>query len=251
MPDPDELSVMRRALGGSHGKVVMSDPDRPVRWPGPTGCLRGGRSWGLVHGPGYLTGRNPVTDGTYHHLLPFCSSTRPGPRTRLPNLGFGTSTSPLPVGHAESRLNSSDCRTTQVTSKTAGLLPDDNHPANRAATFASHADAIKQLSRKPAPTASQTQMTDTSSGTVNKRRTIMRLIQADAQVRSHRRSPPRRDASAAQRSSCDKRGNIRPRRAAMIAKTFIMAKEIHAIRAKSLRDNKIFRDHGPIPLIPS
>jgi hypothetical protein len=26
-----------------------------------------------------------------------------------------------------------------------------------------------------------------------------------------------------------------------------MAKEIHAMRTKSLRDNKTFRDHGPIP----
>jgi hypothetical protein len=31
----------------------------------------------------------------------------------------------------------------------------------------------------------------------------------------------------------------------MIAKTFIMPKEIRAIRVKSLRANKIFRDHGP------
>jgi hypothetical protein len=46
-----------------------------------------------------------------------------------------------------------------------------------------------------------------------------------------------------------------PRRAAcwitMIAKTFIMTEEIHAIRAKSLRDNKFIRDHWAIPLIRS
>jgi hypothetical protein len=32
---------------------------------------------------------------------------------------------------------------------------------------------------------------------------------------------------------------------AMIAKTFILAKEIRALRTKSLRQNKFFRDHGP------
>jgi hypothetical protein len=37
------------------------------------------------------------------------------------------------------------------------------------------------------------------------------------------------------------------RTTAMIVKTFIMAKEIRAIRAKSLRANKIFRDHDSKP----
>jgi hypothetical protein len=32
----------------------------------------------------------------------------------------------------------------------------------------------------------------------------------------------------------------------MIAKTFILTKEIHAMRAKSLRDNKSLRDHEPM-----
>ena len=34
---------------------------------------------------------------------------------------------------------------------------------------------------------------------------------------------------------------------AMIPKTFILTKEIRAIRAKSLRDNKSLRDHGRLP----
>jgi hypothetical protein len=33
-------------------------------------------------------------------------------------------------------------------------------------------------------------------------------------------------------------------RLAVIAKTFSMMKEIRSMRAKSLRDNKFFRDHG-------
>jgi hypothetical protein len=33
----------------------------------------------------------------------------------------------------------------------------------------------------------------------------------------------------------------------MVAKTFIMTKEIRAMRAKSLRANKILRDHAATP----
>ena len=42
-----------------------------------------------------------------------------------------------------------------------------------------------------------------------------------------------------------------PRRAAMIAKTFFLAKDPHRIATPILRDNQIFRDHGPILPIPS
>jgi len=70
------------------------------------------------------------------------------PRRRLPNLAFGASMSPLLVGDAELRSNSPDCRITPIASNPAGLLPDGNRPANRAATFARHTDVIKQLKQK-------------------------------------------------------------------------------------------------------
>jgi hypothetical protein len=53
-----------------------------------------------------------------------------------------------------------------------------------------------------------------------------------------------RDASARSRDVGSHRA---ARRIAKIAKTFIMAKEIRAMRVKSLRANKSLRDHGAIP----
>jgi len=53
-----------------------------------------------------------------------------------------------------------------------------------------------------------------------------------------------RDSSARSR---DVGSHPAARRIAVIPKTFIMAKEIRAMRVKSLRANKILRDHGAIP----
>jgi hypothetical protein len=73
--------------------------------------------------------------------------------------------------------------------------------------------------------------------------------------------PWRRPLPAASRSSTSRPGRKRatpaitarrlpacrfpPLGASVIAKTFILAKEIHAMRAKSLRDKKSLRDHEP------
>jgi hypothetical protein len=56
------------------------------------------------------------------------------------------------------RSNSPGCRITRITPKSApGLLPDGNHPASRAATFARHTDAIKQLKQNSRATGANFQ----------------------------------------------------------------------------------------------
>jgi len=68
-----------------------------------------------------------------------------GPPSARSTPSYTTSTSPFLLGTATecTRLSYHP-----ITSNRAGLLPVRNRPANRAATFASHTEAIKRLEQK-------------------------------------------------------------------------------------------------------